>query len=408
MKKVGRVEIPAEGERVIKPQDRIENEVLLLAVRSELAPEQITRLRALVKEGLDWDYFYQLARRHSLVPLVSSQLEHSVKDLLPPEMRRRFRKDYQENAARNLIFANELTSLVKTCAGAGVEAVIFKGPALAVTAYGDLALRRFVDLDLMVRRADVARTVELLSEHGYTASKALNAEQQELLLRTQHNVQFTRGRLIVELHWQVSSELFASSVTAEDLWRHLETVKINDTEVKTLSTEDLLFSLSVHGSRHLWQRLAWICDIDRIIATRPGVDWSLLLTRAEQTSTQRMFLLGPALAEELLGTRLPQAISEAISRDRRIGSLAAEACERLFDGEEQTPAGVGAIFRYNFLIRSDWRTRARYFRYLLSPTDSDLETLRLSRSLHFIYYLLRPFRLAQSGRSRESQTPNAG
>ena len=122
--------------------------------------------------------------------------------------------------------------------------------------------------------------------------------------------------------------------------------------------------------------------------------------------------LGPAgfhrQAEKLLGTRLPQTISEAISRDRRIGSLAAEACERLFEGEEQLPAGVGTIFRYNFLIRSDWRTRARYFRYLLSPTDSDLETLRLSRSFHFIYYLLRPFRLAQSGRSRESHTPNAG
>jgi putative nucleotidyltransferase-like protein len=393
---------------VTKPQDRIENEVLLLAVRSKLAPEQLDRLRALVNQDVDWDYFYQLAQRNSLIPLVSSQLERFVKELLPTDVRKRFRKDFQENAARNQIFANELTSLVKACAGVGVEAVIYKGPALAVTAYGDLALRRFVDLDLMVRRADVARTVELLLEHGYTAAKALNAEQQELLLRTQHNVQFTRGRLIVELHWQVSSELFASSVTAEDLWQQLETVEINGTKMKTLSTEDLLFSLSVHGSRHLWQRLAWICDMDRIIATRPDIDWSRLMTRAEQTNTQRMFLLGPALAEKLLGTPLPESVSEAIARDRRIGSLADEAGERLFDGAEQMPAGVGAIFRYNVLIRSDWRTRARYFRYLLSPTDSDLETLRLSRSFHFIYYLLRPFRLAQSGRSRESHTPNTG
>lgn len=384
----------------MKPQDRIENEVLLLAVRSELRAEQLTRLPALVNEGLDWDYFYQLARRNSLVPLVYSQLERFVKDLLPPDVRQRFRKDFQENAARNLILANELTSLVKACSNVGIETIVYKGPALAVAAYGDLALRRFVDLDLMVRRADVARTVNLLTEHGYTAAKALHAEQQELLLRTQHNVQFTRGRLIVELHWQVSSELFASSVTAEDLWQQLETVKINETEVKILSTEDLLFSLSVHGSRHLWQRLAWICDLDRIIATRTDIDWSRLMTRAEQTSTQRMFLLGPALAEKLLGTRLPELVSYAIARDRRISSLADEACERLFDGAEQLPAGLGAIFRYNFLIRSDWRTRARYFRYLLSPTDSDLEALRLSPSFHFIYYLLRPFRLAQSGRSR--------
>lgn len=392
----------------MKSPDRIENEVLLLVVRSKLTAEQLARLRAMVNEGLDWDYFYQLARRNSLVPLVYSQLERLVKDLLPPDVRQRFRKDFQENAARNQIFANELTSLIKTCAAVGVEAVIYKGPALAITAYGDLALRRFVDLDLMVRRADVARTVDLLTEQGYKAAKELNAEQQELLLRTQHNVQFTRGKLIVELHWQVSSELFASSVTAEDLWQQLETVRINETEVKTLSTEDLLFSLSVHGSRHLWQRLAWICDLDRIIATRADIDWARLMTRAKQTNSERMFLLGPALAEKLLATCLPESISEAIARDRRIGFLADEAGARLFHGAEPLPAGVGAIFRYNLLIRSDWRTRARYFRYLLSPTDSDLEALKLSRSFHFIYYLLRPFRLAQSGRSREPQTPNAG
>ena len=391
-----------------KSQDTIENEVFA-SDRPQRAGAGATRsLRTLVTNDLDWDYFYQLARRNSLIPLVYSQLECFLNDLLPTEVRRRFRKDFQENAARNQIFANELTSLVKACAGVGVEAVIYKGPALAITAYGNLALRRFVDLDLMVRRADVARTIDLLLEHGYTAAKALNADQQELLLHTQHNVQFTRGRLIVELHWQVSSELFASSVTAEDLWQQLETVQINGTEMKTLSTEDLLFSLSVHGSRHLWQRLAWICDLDRIIATRADIDWSRLMTRAEQTNTQRMFLLGPALAEKLLGTRLPESVSEAIARDRRIGSLAGEACDRLFEGAEQVLAGVGAIFRYNFLIRSDWRTRVRYFRYLLSPTDSDLETLRLSRSFHFIYYLLRPFRLAQSGRSRESHTPHAG
>lgn len=391
-----------------KPQDRIENEILCLAVRGELGAEQLARLRGLVNEGPDWDYFCRLARRHSLVPLVYCQLERLVKELLPADVRQRLRKDYQENAARNLIFANELISLVKASGQAGIETIVYKGPALAVTAYGDLNLRRFVDLDLMVRRADVARTVELLTEHGYTAAKALDAEQQEILLRTQHNVQFTRGRLIVELHWQVSSELFASSVTAEDLWQHLETVAINGTEMKTLATEDLLFSLSVHGSRHLWQRLAWICDIDRIIATRPDIDWSRLMARAAQTNTQRMFLLGPALAEKILATRLPESISEAIARDRRIGSLADEARARLFPGDEQGPAGLGAIFRYNLLIRSNWRTRARYFRYLLSPTDSDLERLRLSPSFHFVYYLLRPFRLVQAGRSRESQTPNAG
>jgi hypothetical protein len=377
------------------PQDRPENEVLLLCARHELAPEQVARLRELTTGNLDWDYLYKLARRHSLVPIVFSQLDSSVKDSVPPDELQRFRKNYQENAARNLIFADELTSVLKALADVGVQAIVFKGPALAVTAYGDLALRRFVDLDVMVRRADVARAIEIISSKGYASARPLNLEQQALLLRTQHNLQFTRGRLIVELHWQVSPELFASSVTAEELWQNLETVQVNKTEVKTLATEDLLFSLCVHGSRHLWQRLAWICDIDRTIATRANIDWSRLMERAKEARAERLFLLGPALAAQLLGTRLPDSVAAVIANDSQINSIADEIKERLFDGTEQQPHSLGTIFHYNYRIRSDWRSRLRYCRHMLDPTDSDLESVRLSKPLHFVYYLLRPLRLVR-------------
>jgi Uncharacterised nucleotidyltransferase len=377
-------------------QKHQENDAMLLCARNELAPEQIDRLRALITEKFDWDYFYNLARRHSLVPLVFSKLNSAVKESVPPDTLQRFRKDYQENVARNLIFAGEVTSLIESFAEAGVEAIVFKGPALAVAAYGDLALRRFLDLDVMVRRADVAGAIKVLSAKGYGSAKPLDSAQQALLLRTQHNLQFTRGRLIVELHWQVSSELFASSVTAEELWQNLETVMLNKTEVKTLATEDLLFSLSVHGSRHLWQRLAWICDIDRIIATRPNIDWPRLMERAKEAKAERMFLLGPALAAQLLGTRLPGSVAQAIASDRQMESIAEEIRSRLFDGTEQQLQSLGTIFRYNYRIRSDWRSRMRYCRHMLAPTDGDLESVRLSKPLHFVYYLLRPLRLLRS------------
>ena len=376
--------------------DRAENEALLLCARHQLAPEQVARLRELISQDLDWDYIYKLARRHSLVPLVFSQLDRSVRDFVPPDVLQRFRKNYQENSARNLIFADEITSLLKAFADVGVDAIVFKGPALAISAYGDLALRRFVDLDVMVRRADVARAIEVISDKGYASARPLNAEQQALLLRSQHNLQFTRGRIIVELHWQVSPELFASSVTAEELWRNLETVEVKKREVKTLATEDLLFSLCVHGSRHLWQRLAWICDIDRIIATRTNIDWQRLLERAQQAKAARMFLLGPALAARLLGTRLPDSVAEAIAGDRQIGAIAGEISARLFDGTEQQPHSLGTIFHYNYRIRSDWRSRMRYCRHMLAPTESDLESVRLSKPLHFVYYLLRPLRLLRN------------
>jgi hypothetical protein len=346
------------------------------------------------RQEIDWDYFYCLARRHSLVPLVFRQLE-SIKDAVPAEVFQRFRKDFQENAARNLIFVNELTILMDRLANAGIDTIVFKGPALACALYGDLNLRRFIDLDLIVRRRDMDRAIGLLMENGYRLSRDLTIEQRAVLLRTQHNLQFTKGRVIVELHWQVSSELFASTVTAEDLWKDLSTVKINGRSLKTLSNDDLLFALCVHGSRHLWQRLAWICDIDRLIGAG-SANWLALCERASRANAERMFLLGPALAAGLLGTDLPEPIATAIAGDRRISRLCDEIRARLFDGPEQSAVPLSTVIRFNLLIRSGWRSRFRYGRFLFAPTDSDLNAVRLRPRLYFMYYFLRPLRLLQS------------
>lgn len=378
------------------PRKQRESSALLLCARPDLAKRQHEELQKLVASEFDWDYFYRLARRHSLVPIVYRQLGALMKDQVPAEVFQRFKKDYQENAARNLIFVDELTTLLDRFASQGVEAIVFKGPALAMLAYGDLNLRRFVDLDLIVRRADMARAIEVLTQSGYVSSRDLTGEQQSVLLRTQHNLQFTYGRVIVELHWQVSSELFAATVTAEGFWESLSTVELNGRTLKTLSTEDLLFALCVHGSRHLWQRLAWICDIDRLITNNQAVNWSKLCERAARANAERMFLLGPALAARLLGTNLPEVLATAITRDKRIEPICEQIRARLFDGPEQSSVPLWTVIRFNLRIRSGWRSRIRYGRFLFAPTDSDLDAVRLRPRLHFIYYFLRPLRLLHS------------
>jgi hypothetical protein len=57
------------------------------------------------------------------------------------------------------------------------------------------------------------------------------------------------------------------------------------------------------------------------------------------------------------------------------------------------PATSREIFRYNFEVRKSWRSRARYFVFMLRPTDSDLSELALPKGFGFAYYLVRPFRL---------------
>ncbi len=180
--------------------DRPEHELLLCCARTECDKEVADRLRALAGAPIDWDYLFRLARRHSVLPLTCRQLQTHAGDLVPKERLVQFKQSYQENFARNLVLTSELMTLLRKFGNEGIESVPFKGPALALIAYDDLSLRRFVDLDVIVKKEDVFRARDIILQAGYKTPKTLNDDQQSVLLRTQHCLQFSRenGRMIID------------------------------------------------------------------------------------------------------------------------------------------------------------------------------------------------------------------
>src|SRR5205085_7151676 len=154
--------------------------------------------------------------------------------------------------------------------------------------YGDLSLRRFVDLDVIVRARDIGRASELLRGMGY-APQGLTHAQEAALARTQHNIAYARdgGRLTVELHRDVASKDFADVTLDEGAWSRASSVRILNGSVETLSAEDLLLALCVHGTKHLWERLAWVCDVAALINSRESLDWQAVFERARAAHAER-------------------------------------------------------------------------------------------------------------------------
>jgi len=373
---------------------QVEVALLLVASRTRLNNQDVAKLRELASADLDWEHFFNISRAHAVEQLVQKQLSEHAADIVPSQVLKKLRILSQSNFARNQVFTAELCRLIRLLEASAITAIPYKGPALALFAYGNLNLRRYVDLDIMVQKGDVLAAREILLADGYESAKSLSLSQQQVLLQTQHNLQFHRdqGRMIVELHWEVASHLFASSVQARDLWSNLIDVDVNGTSMKSLSADDLLFSLCIHGSRHVWQRLGWICDISELIS-RHEINWRVLLDRSRNNGTERMFLLGLVLAEELLGARLPSNVKERCESDRALKALAAKIVTRLFTGNvDHLPASTLDTFRYNIAVRKSLKARAQYLSYMLRPTDSDLRH-DLPSSLRFIYYIERPWRL---------------
>lgn len=356
------------------------------------------RIVGLVRQNLDWEYLSQLAKRHAVLPLLYRQLDASAAAEVPAAPLERLRAKFRDNAARNLYLTGELERIITLFKAEGVEVLPYKGPALAAAAYGQISLRRFVDLDILVGKRDIPRAKELLRARGFRPTLDLSPAQERLLLRAQHNLPFARdgGRLLVELHWEVASKQFAPASFGEGFGVGRETVKLLNLEVESLSPEDLLLSLCVHGTKHLWERLAWICDLAELVRSRPRMDWQALSERARKLRAERMLNLGLRLALELLDAPLPDEVKRRVKADAAAGELAARVRERLFD-DEYGPAGLLQSMSFNLRARRDWRDKARYLGFIFTPTDGDLGALRLPAALTFVYYLVRPFRLLLKG-----------
>lgn len=387
------------GDNVSAGAGRGEHELLLLCARSKADEEVAEKIRQLASGEVDFDYLYRLAHRHLVLPLLYQQLSRAAPDLVPPPLLDKLKKLFRDNAARNVYHAAELGSLVRAFDANGVEAVPFKGPTLALLAYGSLSLRRFIDLDILVRKRDVRRAKEVLVSNGYELSPQLTAAQEAVLLREQHALQFVKdgGLLIVELHWSIVPRGFAASVGAEDLWARLGKMRLGDSEVPTLSNEDLLLGLCVHGTKHLWERLVWVCDVAELVNAGRVSDWEYVIERARASGLERMLLLGLRLADELVGARLPDDVRRKAFGDEDVRALSATVRARLFDGAEHRQAGFVSNIRFNLRARGRLRDRLRYYGFILSPTDGDIASLRLPAPMTFMYYLIRPFRLLAKG-----------
>jgi hypothetical protein len=288
----------------------------------------------------------------------------------------------------------ELVKIVELFESHGIPVLSFKGPSLALTAYGNLSLRQAGDLDILVRERDVPEARRLLVGESYEPQFDLSDSQEAAYIKLTCEHAFTREdiMLMVDLHWQVIPSRYSFAPDIERYWRRSVRININEASVPGLSPEDLFLMLCVHGAKHSWNRLSMICDISELMRHDKDIDWSLVWERARQSNSERMLYLGLYLAHDLLGAGLPEALAENIMKDREVIALAAAAYRLLFTkkGKRASLAKQNLFYLRTMSRASD---RGRYCIDFINPTPLEWRIVSLPGRLSFLYYMVRPVRL---------------
>jgi len=373
-----------------------EEALLLRAARMGGAAMAVDASSVNVAE-VDGERLVGLAERHRMIPLLHRHLRGAA---LPPSLAERLRARNAEEVHRALRLAGELRRLLGTLSAAGVEALAYKGPPLAVQAYGDLSLRSYVDLDLLVRPGDVPQALDVLAAAGYAPALHLTPAQERWFRRVDGDYPLVHAGtgLLVELHARVSSLRFCMPIDTDQLIRRSRTVPVGGGEVRTPGDDDLLLVLLVHGAKHRWKRLEWLAAVAALLRAGHG-NVATVLTRAAELGARRTALLGLHLAHHVLDAPLAGEVTRDISADAGLAPLAREARERWFAsesdrGDADDAGATRANLRYNLALRDGPGDRARYVaRWLFGPGPEDWGWTRLPDALFPLYRVLRPLRL---------------
>jgi hypothetical protein len=374
-----------------------EVELLLGCARTRVSEEMAQRIRGAAQKGIDWVQFVRLALRHDTLPLTYWNLRRICPDLVPSGVLDPLRARYEAEAGESRLLAEELVGILGVLDSHGIPAVTYKGAALAVRLYGDLSLRGFGDLDIVICEREVLRARRLLIERGY-APERVEINDLNQFLRENHEMLLYRGdgKVRLDLHWRCISRSACLEGDPERFVQYLESVSIAGEEVRSLRLETYLLILSMHAAKHQWVQLKLICDIAEILAVH-DLEWEYVLREADDLGLKRVLGTGLLLAQELLGAAVPPKLEQCLKIDRTAKGLAAQARTRLFEepGEHWGLKG-GITCQIEIRERLQDRTKIlfRYFWNKLKPTERDRWFLPMPNSVSLAYYLVRPVRLA--------------
>lgn len=291
---------------------------------------------------------------HGVIPLLARRLRRAVNSGLD-ELQHSLDQRAGGIARRNLLLTAALVEIAKGFKNEAIPLLAMKGPVLANDLYGDVALRPFLDVDILVSRRDVERAEQCLVASGYQpgplGGRSIRWRQQ------QGQRPFYRADgAQVDLHWRVLPGYFTAGAALDENSMRNE-VTLGGISIPTLPPDVLLLHLSLHGTKHTWDRLKWIGDVARFVRKYHAFDWDNLLHKARASGMERMTLVGVWAARELLGSGMPSAAARRIGQDNAVAMLGREVCARLF--ERHAPEGFWPPWHFNIRVRERVRDKVR-------------------------------------------------
>jgi hypothetical protein len=300
-----------------------------------------------------------------------------------------------EIAKENMLMTSELVKVIKLLEENGIEAISFKGPILSKQAYGDVTLRQYVDLDILVQKEQISKTVRLLQQNYYNTNENLNFLDNEMFYKIGKDIKFInkKNNIVIELHW----ELFEEKILSREynIFSNYTIFELLSNKIQILNNELNFLYLCIHGAKHGWERIEWLVDLDRL-SKNYKIDIVMLQNYAKMTNSIKILYSSIYLISYLFNNK----IFENILKQEITNKVINLSNEFIYEWSEDKLYQKKIIrintkqLRIILKIQDGFYMRIKIFWKLFFELKlSDILYINLPKKLYYLYYFIRPIRL---------------
>ena len=362
--------------------------LLLACTRVRPSKADAFAVRQILGEKIDWALFARKALDHGLAELAGHGLALTAPDLVPDEILNALAEVLGRTRKQNCVLFDELARLMAALANAGIKAIPFKGPVLALQVYGDIGLRVFSDLDFLVQDSDMASAVAILLDLGYERSEALSQAQIKIVqyLQGQEALYNKTAGIGIEPHTRLTPAKLALDIDYAGLWSRAGRTKLDGHDMLRLAPEDDFLMLAIHGGKEMWWNIKWTCDIGAFLQANPNLDWAAVFERARTQGCLRMVLLAALLAQKYLGAAVPIFPAAAQSSVPLVDAMAERIAAHWQSHERLGPPSHKTLSLDRLRLHDGIVQRARYvMRTSFLPGPHHVAAIPLPKGLGFAY-----------------------
>ena len=334
----------------------------------------------------------QLFQQNKMLPRLYWDLKQTSEDLISSDAYNYLEKHFINNSKNNLLLTNELLKTIALLEKNNIKVIPFKGPVLSEFLYENLALREFVDLDLIIRKEDVWKLREVFLTNGFKPYYKPIENKKDAFLKRQCSLKFQNpNKVFFDIHWNYTQSYFNYRFD-ESIWERAKPLDFHNKKITVLNKEDLFIILSINFSKDGWKTLSNIYDIAELIKSHT-LDWDFILKKSSEINCEKVIALSVLLACNIDTLKVPKIVSDKINSFKDLKAIKNKIFKNTFQSQTYKTNIIDSCL-FQIQLQKNLSEKFSYlYNFAIAPNERDWEFINLPGGLSFLYLILRPLRL---------------